>query len=139
MAEHKPKHTMPQKIHEGKNYCIGQYPSLIPINMLPLHDEVLDELPRACGPQDARIVFLLEDHGLVTDHDPVALSLLVHVGVVALPLNIEMQQAVAHLVHLDLLVRPVELQPVEGGTGLGSGHRVLEPFVDKLYVHGIAQ
>ena len=107
--------------------------------MLPLHDEVLDEFPRAGGPQDARIIFLLEDHGLIANHDPVALGLLVHVSVVALPLNVEMQQAVAHLVHLDLLVGSVELQPVEGGTGLGGRHRVLEPFVDKLYVHGIAQ
>ena len=53
---------------------------------------------------------------------PVTLGLFVHVGVVRLPLYTKVKEAITHLVHLDLLVGPVELQPVLRGAGARSGH-----------------
>ena len=107
--------------------------------MIPVHDQVLDELAWARGSQDTGIVLLFKDHGLVAQHHPVPLGLLVHVRVVALPLDTQMQLPVAHLMHLYLLVGPVQLQPVHGGAGFSGGHLVLEPVVDELYVHRVAE
>ena len=95
-------------------------PSLIATDVLAVRDQVFDELAGAGGPQDAGIVLLLKDHGLVAHHHAVALRLLVHVGVVALALAAQMELAVAHLVHLHLQVGAVQLQPVVVRTGLGA-------------------
>ena len=97
-------------------------PHLFSINMISIIDQVLDQLARTGGPQDLGIVLLFENDGPVVYHNSVSLSLVMHVGVVTGPVNVEEESVVGHLAGLHVLVGPVVFNPVELRACLGAGN-----------------
>ena len=90
--------------------------------MIAIIDQILDQLARAGGSQDLWVVLLLEHNSSVVNNNPVALRLVVHVGVMAGPVNVEKQSIVCHLTRLHVLVSAVILNPVQLRASLGAGN-----------------
>ena len=90
--------------------------------MITIIDKILDQLARTGSSQDLGVVLLLEDDSPVVYNNPVALSLIMHVGVMAGPIYVEKQRVICHLACLHVLVSSIELDPVQLRTGLGAGN-----------------
>ena len=82
------------------------------MNVIALSDEELEQLAGGGRAQNGRIVLLLEDARLVANDDAVAVHLLLHVRVVAGPVDAQQQTAVGQPVHFHVLGRPVQRQKV---------------------------
>ena len=90
--------------------------------MITIVDKILDQLARTGSSQDLWVVLLLEHDSPVVDNNPVALGLVMHVGVVTGPVNVEEESVVGHLAGLHVLVGPVIFNPVELRACLGAGN-----------------
>ena len=90
--------------------------------MISVVDQILDQLAWTGGSQYLGVILLLKHDSPVVYHNPVTLSLVMHVGVVTGPVDVEQQSVVSHLTGLNLLVSPIELHPVALWTRLGAGN-----------------